>query len=210
MSQIFADNLRHLMQSTGIKNVNDLSRRVRIAQPTLFRWLAAESREPRHSSIMPIADYFGVTIDDLLTRDLRTGEKPRLREAIGRAHVPVVPWKDVKYYQDVMNSPGVETWPSIHVKLTKRAFATKVEGNSMSPLIPDGAMIIVEPDRAAKNGDVVLVVEPDHHTTVVRRMEVEAGICYLVAERLGFETIRVHGEPQILGVVREVQQITKL
>jgi transcriptional regulator with XRE-family HTH domain len=95
MSQIFADNLRHLMQSTGIKNVNDLSRRVRIAQPTLFRWLAAEAREPRHSSIMPIANYFGVTIDDLLTRDLSDPDRPYV---VDLSHLPPYiagEWKEI-------------------------------------------------------------------------------------------------------------------
>lgn len=210
MSQIFANNLRFLMQSHGIKNVNDLSRRTRIAQPTLFRWMAAEAREPRHSKIIPIAEYFGVGIDALLSLDLSTGEIPEIKQAIGRAHVPVVAFESVKNYAEVMKQPAVETWPAIHVRLTKRAFATQVTGNAMGPTIPSGAMVIVEPERAAKDGDVILVVEPVNHVAVLRKLETEAGVMYLVPLHTGFEVIKLDGEPQILGVVSEVQVITKL
>lgn len=210
MSKIFANNLRFLMDSTGIKNVNDLSRRTRVAQPTLFRWLAAEAREPRHSNLIPIAEYFGVGIDDLLTRDLSTGETPRVREAVGRAHVPVIEWKDVKDYEEFMRQPGIETWPAIHTRLTKRAFATRMQGNAMSPLIPDKAMIIVEPDRPAKPGDCILFVENETYTPLVRRMETEAGVHYLMPINPGYQTIKMESEPQIIGVVSECQVVTKL
>lgn len=210
MSQILANNIRFLMQSHGIKNVNDLSRRTRIAQPTLFRWLAAIAREPRHSKVMPIAEYFGIDIGDLLARDLSTGEIPLIRQAVGRAHVPVIDFDRVKQYQELMKEPATQTWPAIHVRLTKRAFATQVTGNAMGPTIPSGAMVIVEPDRLAKNGDVVLAVEPDNHTAILRTLETEAGVTYLVPLHTGFDVIKVEGEPQILGVVSEVQIITKL
>lgn len=209
MSQIFANNLRFLMQSHGIKNANDLSRRTRIAQPTLFRWMAAEAREPRHSKIIPIAEYFGVGIDALLSLDLSTGEIPEIKQAIGRAHVPVLAFENVQDYVNLIQQPSIETWPAIHVRLTKKAFATRVPGNAMGPKIPAGAMIIVEPDRVAKHGDVVLLIMPNNHVALLRRLEIEAGVTYLVPAHTGFDVIKVEGNPQIIGVISESQIITK-
>lgn len=212
MSQIFADNLRFLMKSNGIRNVNDLSKRTRIAQPTLFRWLAAEAREPRHSNVLPLAEFFGVSLDDLMRKDLSTGEVPEARVAVMRAHVPVVPFDRVKQADEFMrNTTSTETWPSIYMKrINRRAFATRLEGHAAAPVAQAGDMLIVDPSRLAKDGDWVLAVEPEHHTVVMRRLEHEAGICYLRPADSAYRTIAVHGEPQIIGTICEVQHVTRL
>jgi phage repressor protein C with HTH and peptisase S24 domain len=212
MSKILANNIRFLMERTGVKNVNDLSRRTRIAQPTLFRWLAEGSREPRHSGLLPLSEYFEVPIDDLLRKDLRTGEVPEVKNIKGRAYVPIVPWCDVRFYEDYLSGKGVDTWPAIHLALTTRAFATRHEGRAMDPLIPTGAIAIVEPGRAAKSGDYVLLAHTSEGQTnpIIRRLVTETGIHYLVPENPTFETVKMTAEPQILGVVSEVQVVHKL
>lgn len=207
ISSIFAENLRYLMASNGIKNVNELSRRTRIAQPTLFRWLGAEAREPRHSNVLPIADYFGVGVNELLTQDLSTGEPFRVNEAIARAHVPIIEWSDTLRHTELMHERGIETWPSISLRLNTQAFATKVKGNAMAPLIPEGAVVIVQINAQATHNDYVLVAGA---VPFIRRLSYEPDGQYLLPAADGFRAVKMDTTHRIIGVIREVQQITLL
>lgn len=207
ISNIFAKNLRFLMVSNGIKNVNELSRRTRIAQPTLFRWLGAEAREPRHSNLLPIAEYFGVGVNELLTHDLSTGEPLRINEAIARAHVPVIEWSDTLRHTELIQEKNIETWPSISLRLNTQAFATKVKGNAMAPLIPEGAMVIVQINHQATHNDYVLVAGA---VPFIRRLSYEPDGQYLMPAGYGFRAVKMDATHRIIGVVREVQQITLL
>ena len=64
--QIFAKNLRDLIESEGI-TVNEFSRRVEIPQPTISRYLLCK-REITLSNLVKIADFFGEDIDFLIGR----------------------------------------------------------------------------------------------------------------------------------------------
>jgi DNA-binding phage protein len=70
-SSTFANNLRFLMARHGYKSVSTFAKTVGIAQPTCYRWMFEEAREPRLSTIAPIAKAFGLAPSDLLTKDLR-------------------------------------------------------------------------------------------------------------------------------------------
>jgi len=64
-----ARNLRWLMAQKNT-NPNDLSEAIRLAgqnvpQPTLFRILTGESRDPRTSTLQPVAEYFGITVNQM-------------------------------------------------------------------------------------------------------------------------------------------------
>ncbi len=74
--------VKELMDSAGLSE-GELARRTRLQQPTVHRLISQETRSPKRETLQPIADYFGMTIDDL---EASTGPKgPKLsvvREAI--------------------------------------------------------------------------------------------------------------------------------
>lgn len=58
------DTLKGLMERTSI-NQNELADRTRVPQPTINRILSGESKDPRHSTVKPLADFFGITVAQL-------------------------------------------------------------------------------------------------------------------------------------------------
>ena len=58
------DTLKALMEQRGISQ-NELGEKTKVPQPTIFRILSGESKDPRHSTVKPIADFFGVTVAQL-------------------------------------------------------------------------------------------------------------------------------------------------
>src|SRR5579863_6988609 len=60
------DNLRHLMQLKDISEAA-LARKTAIPQPTLHKILAGKTNDPRASTLKALADFFEISIDELLT-----------------------------------------------------------------------------------------------------------------------------------------------
>jgi transcriptional regulator with XRE-family HTH domain len=75
IASTFANNLLFLKSRYGFKNMSQFAKRLGIAQPTLYRWTQGIAREPRLSSIEPLAKEFGFSAIDLLRKDLRTVEQ---------------------------------------------------------------------------------------------------------------------------------------
>lgn len=55
-------NVKRLCRENGIA-LWKLERKIGAGQGTIFKW---ESRDPRVSTVKKVADYFSVTVDDLL------------------------------------------------------------------------------------------------------------------------------------------------
>lgn len=65
------------MDSAGLSQ-NELAERTNVPQPTIHRILIGESKDPRHSTVKPLADFFGVTVAQL------RGDEP-MQDAQGSA-----------------------------------------------------------------------------------------------------------------------------
>lgn len=62
-----ADNLRELMAREGNLSENQLSRNTGVPQPTIHRILNRKVDDPRDGTVRPLAEYFGVTPEQLRT-----------------------------------------------------------------------------------------------------------------------------------------------
>ncbi|MDT3467912.1 LexA family transcriptional regulator [Stenotrophomonas maltophilia] len=61
-----AENLRSLMDVESLSE-NQLSRNTGVPQPTIHRILSGRVADPRDGTVRPLADYFGVTVEQLRT-----------------------------------------------------------------------------------------------------------------------------------------------
>ena len=57
--------LKHLMSQKGLTS-SELARKTRIAQPVIHRLMAGDTVNPQILTLKPIADYFNISIDQLL------------------------------------------------------------------------------------------------------------------------------------------------
>ncbi len=62
------DILQRLMTAAG-DTQNGLAEATKVPQPTIFRILKGESRDPRHATLKPIADRYGITVAQLRGED---------------------------------------------------------------------------------------------------------------------------------------------
>ncbi|HVI60106.1 MAG TPA: S24 family peptidase [Luteimonas sp.] len=86
-----AANLRELMDREGKLSENQLSRNTGVPQPTIHRILNGKVGDPRDGTVRPLAEYFGVTPEQLRTQLPAPGVKEagaipayRVKAAVGR------------------------------------------------------------------------------------------------------------------------------
>lgn len=60
-----ADTLSHLMFKKGIKSA-ELARKTGVGQPVIYRLMTGITDNPQINTLKPIADYFGVSLDQLV------------------------------------------------------------------------------------------------------------------------------------------------
>lgn len=71
-----AENLRSLMERHAVGE-NQLARATGVPQSTVHRIVAGESRDPRHSNLQRIAEYFGTTVPQLRGEEPMAASKVR-------------------------------------------------------------------------------------------------------------------------------------
>ena len=67
--------LTYLMSEKGIKSA-ELARKTGIGQPVIYRMMTGTTENPQVLSLKPIADFFGVSLDQLLGLSPLNSQKP--------------------------------------------------------------------------------------------------------------------------------------
>lgn len=187
-----AANLAWLMERRGI-NANALAGELGrlgapLPQPTIFRILTGESKDPRTASLQPLADFFGVTVAALRDHDFKVSGMPGETNATVLKHSPKIrtlvsaedanePIGEIPYW-DAKGSCGGGTmnWEEIpkgtlvkEASFFKRynlkpgnAIAVYADGNSQADFIVDGDIVIFDRSRIdPKSGKLFLIDHPD-------------------------------------------------
>ena len=62
-------HLQRLLAESGVYSGSDLARQLHLPAPTINRILSGQVTDPRASTLILLADYFDVSIDQLLGRE---------------------------------------------------------------------------------------------------------------------------------------------
>ncbi|MFY0856887.1 S24 family peptidase [Enterobacter roggenkampii] len=169
-----AANINHLMSQKGIANVTELAKQIRIPQPTMHRLLSGDVKEPKYALLKQIADFFKLSVQELVETDLtRTAGsqsvEPTKVGTLRFTEVPIIGgaqlgngghWTNMQY--PVGFGDGYINWPT----RDPDAYALRCTGDSMKPRIKDGEYVVIEPNHQFLPGDEVLVVTKDERAMV--------------------------------------------
>lgn len=165
-------------------------------------------RQPDQATLIKLADFFGVSVDCVLGRDVSEEEK-RI-QAIGGFNVPdkyLIPVVGQVVAGKPVESPeNIEGYVYIEHKNAQDYFALRVSGDSMinAGIVP-GALLIVHKQNTANNGDII-VASIDGESTVKRYKE-NAGAVFLMPENSAYSPILITEKTAfyIFGKVVEIR-----
>lgn len=155
-----------------------------VSRGAVSQWEGGFS-EPRMGSIQKIADHFNISKSNIIEDDGMDYIDPVTKKPNGN---PLIPKGAMPVYSSGEATVPLLTLGRVHAgELTDeeeaesrvevpasvcsrhpRAFALLVEGNCMDRVIPEGAHVLVDPDREPRNGSIA-VVETEGYRAVMRR-----------------------------------------
>lgn len=152
-----SENLNILMKR-GRVTTNTLARQTNIPASTIKKLRNSSNINPTLSTLIPIADYFSLSIERILYDDFSVNAmglivKPDIYQ------LPVISWEESILWpqsNDIFRHKKIIT----EQKFSEQAFALFLNNNDHS-LLPGNSFLLIEPTMQAVNNDLVLVYVPE-------------------------------------------------
>lgn len=143
----FATRLKKIMFLKGIKQIA-LAEKIGVNKGNVSRWMNGEN-VPYGENLTKLAAALGVSVDYLL------GE-----EEISLAKLTIPEFKEVPIIGKVAAGVPISAQEDIvgTVMTEKNVFALRIKGDSMSPRIMDGDVVLVKRQDSAEDGDIVIAL----------------------------------------------------
>lgn len=148
--------------------VAELARRVNLPQPTIQRIAAGIYKNPRISTLQPIADYFGITVNQL--RGFESIPSLCIKKSI--QSIPLIPTAQVNLWPVV--EKNITQYLICDNNLGEKSFAMFMPDSSMEPLIPKGSTLLVDPSRTPHHGSYIVVKLQNYPEVIVRQLITDA------------------------------------
>lgn len=148
INDIISFNLNRLLEANG-KNQADLAAYMEVSQATVSNWCKG-IKSPRMDKLDKICVFLNCTRTDLLD------DKPKQHEKPKGVKIPVL--GDVAAGIPIEAIEDIIDYEEIDENLARRGdfFGLRIKGNSMSPRIQSGDVVIVRVQSDAENGDIVI------------------------------------------------------
>lgn len=166
--EVISNNLKYLIDKKGIDQ-RILADYLGISEMSVSNWVNG-TKYPRMSNVQKMADYFGVMKSDIIedrnSKPMFTSSQYKHFPTDISAGLPIVAEGVTDYQTEKISIPDsiMGKWAG-----NKDIFITKINGDSMDKVMPDGSLIAVKPVQidALKNGDIV-VFSNSHEYSVKR------------------------------------------
>jgi SOS-response transcriptional repressor LexA len=205
--------LKRLLFDNNMKAV-DLAREVNIPAPTIHRLLTGKSTRPYKSSLLPIADYFSVKVEQLTGEEpilgVQTSEQGQPGSAdVEKIHyITLIPWESL----DLLSSNDQNSFEKLPFfgKISDNGCATIIQDSSMEPVFARGSLLIFDTKKLPKDRSYVLVQLHDSKQFVFRQLLMDAEHKYLKPLNPDLNTFKMRllgSEDKIVAALVEARQI---
>lgn len=133
-------------------------------------------------------------------------QQPALREVSFQGRVPLISYVAAGLWQEAVDNfaPGdADEWVETTIPISRHTYALRVEGDSMEPRFPSGAIIIVEPETEPKNGSFVIARQNGTEATF-KQLILDGGVWFLKPVNPRYPLMQVGEDVVICGVVKQM------
>lgn len=136
-------------------------------------------------------------------------------EHFGIKEIPVLSWVQAGEWTECdsqITIQDVKEWIYTTASVSSEAFALRVRGDSMTnpsgaPSIPEGSLVVVDPDRMMSedaNGKIVVAQVIGSTEATLKKYVVDGPLKYLVPLNPNYRPLEVNGNCKLVGIVRQV------
>ncbi len=132
--------------------------------------------------------------------------QPALHDVALAGRVPLISFVAAGHWHEAVDNfaPGdAEAWIETTVPVKRHTYALRVEGDSMEPRFPSGAILIVEPEAEPKNGSFVIARQNGSEATF-KQLILDGGMWFLRPVNPRYPIMQLGEESVICGVVKQM------
>lgn len=194
------------MKLAGVSEA-ELARTTNLPQATINKILHKQTKDPRLSTIIVIADALNVTIAQLAGIEPISddGKSPQLSQ---RNFIPVVEWNEVlSYLGDTAYSCEFKKWLAVDPEQNKNRYFALKTMPSMAPRFRENSLIVVAPiDLCEEDGRIVLISFNGNEPTLRRVVKDGANLLFRkLHPEIGDKALKLKNADRILGIVIETR-----
>lgn len=190
--------LKELMQASDIDDTM-LASATQVAKSNISRLKNDPQSNPTLATLKPIADYFNITVSQLL------GEVPLKRSASRRQKVPILSLDTVGAYRKGTITEACD-WFTTEVKVSKDAFAIRIDDSDIASVFPAKTHLLIDSRDSYPTNCYVLIFEGEEKVPVFRQYIKDGQ--HIILKSLKAELSLTHALDDsilIVGMVLEVR-----
>ena len=187
----------------------ELARKINVPRATINRLASGRTPDPRASTLNAIAEYFGVSVDQLLGKQRVMKGNEQSTVVNTQSFIPIIEWNEAKNWENAIclyDPNRCLNWIMLDSVIEQGRFALQVNGESMWPQFQDNTVLIVAPKVTAKSRDFVVVYIKNREEIVFRQLILEGGYVFLKAINNIFPVIQLDKADKIIGVVIQTRK----
>lgn len=203
-------NILKTMMSEVKITVTELARQTGVGQPVIHRMASGETDNPKVMSLSPIAKFFDLNLSQLI------GDEPLPSDRISGIHnpyyrswsqLPLLSWEQAVYWPETKLPQDTVSYIATEAMVSEKAFAVKIEDQTMQPRFAKDSMIVIEPSLTPADNDFALVHVEGEPKAQFKQILFDGKDLYLKPLNSDFEIRHITGEYRVLGVM--VQALTE-
>ena len=180
-----SENLRSLLDLYAMTETQ-LAKELKIANTTFHRIINDNVSSPNISSLRPIAEHFGVTIDQLIGDSplfINQGEKVELIRNRGSL-VPILRlnFEDLEGVSALLKSIDPANWHNwmfTTLDQNENCFALEIADHTYQIPLLKGSIQIISCLAQYRSGDICLVLDKEHQFVGFKKLLLEGNATYL-------------------------------
>lgn len=206
------NNLKYLRNEIG-KSQDDIGKIVNKGNTTISNWEKG-IRSPDAVDLALLANYFSISVDDLINKDLRFKDNNLENISLQKevVKIPVLgtipAGIPIEMIEDII---GYEEIPKDWLRGGNKYFGLKIKGDSMSPKYLDGDTVIFKQSPTCDNGDECALTINNYEATFKKVLRHEQGITIQPLNPLYeiklYSNEEIENLPiKILGIAKELRR----
>lgn len=160
---------------------SELARQTGIAQPIIHRILNSQNTNPKLETLKSIADYFMITISQLIGEIPLNAKNDFLKTSDQVfCAVPLITWEQASLWpkdHEIQRKNTIKILTNFQI--SSLAYCLQVKCSSMEPVFPNNSLLIIEPNNTPKNKDFVVIKLNTYHEVVIKQFILDGGNSYL-------------------------------
>lgn len=188
-----------------------------VPQPTIQRIIKGTTLNPSADTLQKLAEALKTDLPDSRTGARETSARYHANvqeERRSIVRVPLISWVAAGQMcesPDLYHPGDSEEWTETSVRVSASSYALRVVGDSMtnphgSPSIPDGCVVIIDPEAEAVPGKIVVVKRKNQDDATLKKLVVDGSLYFLKPLNPAYPLTQLTDEHVICGVAKQVVQ----